>query len=195
MACLMRFSMVGTGQAYRYDGDPPCLVVLCSGAASHALHYITWSMIMIMDENTHDWRTGRHVVYELHAYIVFVTKYRRKVMTPRVAKLLEETFGEVCERFECELEEFETDKDHAHLLVAYPPKTQLSTLVMSLKTNSSKRVREQDWPEVRQALRGDHFWSPSYCIVSCGGAPLEIVREYIRDQQKPNRKYRRKTNE
>ena len=57
-----------------------------------------------------------------------------------------------------------------------------------------KRVREQDWPEVRQALWGDHFWSPSYCVVSCGGAPLEIVRKYIRDQQKPNRKYRRKTN-
>lgn len=104
-------------------------------------------MIMIMDENTHDWRTGRHVVYELHAHIVFVTKYRRKVMTPRVAKLLEETFGEVCERFECELEEFETDKDHAHLLVAYPPKTQLSTLVMSLKTNSSKRVRNKTGPK------------------------------------------------
>ena len=186
--------MVGTGQADGYDGDPPCLVVLCSGAASHTPHYITWSIIMIMAENTHDWRTGRHVVYELHAHIVFVTKYRRKVMTPRVTKLLEDTFREVCERFECELEEFETDNDHAHLLVAYPPKVQLSTLIMSLKTNSSKRVREQEWPEVRQALWGDHFWSPSYCVVSCGGAPLEIVRKYIRDQQKPNRKYRRKTN-
>ena len=98
----------------------------------------------VMTENTHDWHTGRHVVYELHAHIVLVTKYRREVMSPRVTKLLGDTFREVCEHFECELEEFETDKDHAHLLVAYPPKVQLSKLVMSLKTNSSKRVREQN---------------------------------------------------
>lgn len=147
----------------------------------------------VMTENTHDWRTGRHVVYELHAHIVLVTKYRRKVMSPRVTKLLGDTFREVCERFECELEEFETDKDHAHLLVAYPPKVQLSKLVMSLKTNGSKRVREHDWPEVRQSLWGGHFWSPSYCIVSCGGAPLEIIKRYIQDQQKPNRKYVRRS--
>lgn len=132
------------------------------------------------------------MVYDLHAHIILVTKYRRKVMTPRVARLLEDTFQEVCDRFECQLEEMETDKDHAHLLIAYPPKVQLSKLVMSLKTNSSKRIREQSWPEVTQALWGDHFWSPSYCAVSCGGAPLEIVKQYIQNQQKPNRKYNRK---
>lgn len=147
----------------------------------------------VMAENTHDWHTGRHVVYELHAHIVLVAKYRRKVMSPRVTKLLGDTFREVCERFGCELEEFETDKDHAHLLVAYPPKVQLSKLVMSLKTNSSKRIREQNWQEVRTALWGGHFWSPSYCIVSCGGAPLEIIKRYIQDQQKPNRKYVRRS--
>lgn len=64
---------------------------------------------------------------------------------------------------------------------------------MSLKTNSSKRVREQNWQEVRVTLWGDHFWSPSYCIVSCGGAPLEIIKRYIQDQQKPNRKYVRRS--
>ena len=132
------------------------------------------------------------MVYDLHAHIILVTKYRRKVMTPRVTRLLEDTFQEVCDRFECQLEEMETDKDHAHLLIAYPPKVQLSKLVMSLKTNSSKRIREQSWPEVTKALWGDHFWSPSYCAVSCGGAPLEIVKQYIQNQQKPNRKYNRK---
>ena len=102
----------------------------------------------VMTENTHDWHTGRHVVYELHAHIVLVTKYRRKVMSPRVTKLLGDTFREVCERFECELEEFETDKDHAHLLVAYPPKVQLSKLVMSLKTNrfASRTGRKYERP-------------------------------------------------
>lgn len=135
-----------------------------------------------------DWRNGRHVVYKLHAHIVLSPKYRRKVMSERVCGLLRETFAEVCGRYEAALDEFETDQDHAHLLVTYPPKVALSKLVMSLKTISSMRVRAQGWSEVDRALWGEHFWSPSYAVVSCGGAPLETVREYIRGQQSPNRK-------
>lgn len=142
-----------------------------------------------MVENNHDWHTGRHVVYDLHAHIILITKYRRNVMTPRVTQLIRNTILEVCNRFECTLDAFETDQDHAHLLITYPPKTPLSTLIMSIKTNTSKRIREQQWPEITQALWGKHFWSPSYCVVSCGGAPLAIIKQYVENQQKPNRKY------
>lgn len=140
-----------------------------------------------------DWRNGRHVVYKLHAHIVLVPKYRRKVMTPRVSAELRAAFEEVCGRYEATLDEFETDQDHAHLLVTYPPKVSLSKLVMSLKTISSHRVRQHHWPEVTQALWGKHFWSPSYAVVSCGGAPLDTIKEYIRNQQSPNRKPGRPT--
>jgi putative transposase len=128
------------------------------------------------------------VVYQLHAHIVLVPKYRRKVMSERVSALLREAFLEVCAHFDATLEEFETDEDHAHLLVTYPPKVALSVFVNALKTNSSRRVREQHWKEVTRALWGKHFWSPSYAVVSCGGAPLETIKEYIRNQQAPNRK-------
>ena len=141
-------------------------------------------MLVVMD----DWRNGRHVVYKLHAHIVLTPKYRRKVMTERVSADLRDSFVEVCGRYGATLDEFETDQDHAHLLVSYPPKVSLSTLVMSLKTISSMRVRAHGWEEISRALWGDHFWSPSYAVVSCGGAPLETVAEYIRNQQSPNRK-------
>lgn len=137
--------------------------------------------------DTERFRTGRHVVYKLHAHIVLVPKYRKKVMTRRVADSLRSTFKEVCSRYGATLDAFETDKDHAHLLITYPPKVALSTLVMSLKTISSLRVRQQHWPEVTRALWGEHFWSPSYCVVSAGGAPLEIIKSYIENQQSPNR--------
>ncbi len=136
---------------------------------------------------TDEFRTGRHVVYKLHAHIVLVPKYRRKVMTKRVTNCLRQSFEEVCARYEASLDAFETDQDHAHLLVSYPPKVALSTLVMSLKTISSLRVRKQHWPEVTRALWGTHFWSPSYRVVSAGGAPLEIIKAYIEQQQSPNR--------
>lgn len=127
------------------------------------------------------------MVYRLHAHIVLTPKYRRRVMTGRVAADLRASFEEVCGRFDASLDAFETDRDHAHLLVTYPPKVALSRLVMSLKTISSMRVRSHGWPEVTRALRGDHFWSPSYAVVSCGGAPLDVVKAYVENQQSPNR--------
>lgn len=130
----------------------------------------------------HEWRNGRHVVYRLHAHIILTPKYRRRVMTDRVTADLRSSFEEVCGRFGATLDQFETDQDHAHLLVTYPPKVALSRLVMSLKTISSMRVRSHRWPEVTRALWGSHFWSPSYAVVSCGGAPLETIKDYIRNQ-------------
>lgn len=68
---------------------------------------------------------------------------------------------EVCGRFDTTLDAFGTDGDHAHLLVTYSPKVALSRLVMSMKTLSAMRVRAKKWPEVENALWGNHFWSPS----------------------------------
>ena len=136
---------------------------------------------------TEEFRTGRHVVYKLHAHIVLVPKYRRKVMSQRVTACLREAFDEVCVRYDATLDAFETDSDHAHLLVTYHPKVSRSHLVMSLKTISSAQVRMKRWPEVVRALWGEHFWSPSYCVVSAGGAPLEIIKTYIENQRTPNR--------
>jgi putative transposase len=135
-----------------------------------------------------DFRNGRHVVFMLHAHIVFVAKYRKNVMTNRVSELIKKCFEDVCVSYEVELEEYQSDKDHVHLLVSYPPKIKLSSLVASLKIKSSKAIRQQNFEEIRNALWGKHFWSPSYCIVSTGGAPLQIVKKYIENQQKPNKK-------
>lgn len=140
-----------------------------------------------MTDKAADYRTGRHVVYNLHAHIVLVTKYRRDPITDRVRKLIIDVTQEVCDRHGVTLMEADGETDHIHLLINYPPKLSLSALVGAIKTNTSKRVREQQWPEVTQALWGEHFWSPSYFVTSTGGAPLERVAAYIRDQRTPNK--------
>ena len=127
-------------------------------------------------------QTGRHVVYRLHAHIVITPKYRRNVMTEAVTAAIRESAEEVATRRGFTITAFETDNDHAHLWIDYPPKLSLSGIVGSLKTNSSKHVRSLNMPEVWAAIRGDHFWSPSYCVVSCGGAPLEVVKRYVENQ-------------
>lgn len=115
--------------------------------------------------------------------MVFVPKYRRAVITERVFSVLHAAWEQVCRDFECELRETGWESDHVHLLVGYPPKVALSRLVNSLKGVSARRVRAADLPEVRGKLWGAHFWSPSYCAVSCGGAPLETVKRYIEQQR------------
>ena len=129
-------------------------------------------------------RTGRHVVYKLHVHLVFITKYRRGVISNRVRTFLKDVMTKVCQDFDAELMEFDGEDDHIHVLVAYPPKVAISTLVNSLKGASAYRLRRQNFPEVRQKLWGSHFWSPSYCAVSCGGAALETVKAYIQNQRK-----------
>ena len=95
--------------------------------------------------------------------------------------------AKVCSDFGAELLAFDGEDDHVHLLVSYPPKVALSALVNSLKGASSRVVRKQDFPEVRGRLWGGAFWSPSYCAVSCGGAPLEVIRRYVDEQRGPKR--------
>lgn len=130
-----------------------------------------------------DFRSGRHVVFALTAHLVFIPKYRRKVITPRVFALLRDSWETVCQDFGCELREAGFEDDHVHLLVAYPPKVALSALINSLKGVSARRLRAAALPEVERKLWGSHFWSPSYCAVSCGGAPLEIVKQYVEKQR------------
>jgi putative transposase len=82
---------------------------------------------------------------------------------------------------------FNGEDDHVHLLVEYPPKLAVSILVNSLKGVSSRLLR-RDMPQLTytKALRW-HLWSPSWFGVSCGGAPIEKIREYIDNQRTPQR--------
>ena len=100
--------------------------------------------------------------------------------------------AKICTDFEATLEVFDGEDDHVHLLVCHPPKVALSRLVNSLKWASLRLIRTAKFPEVTRHLWGDHFWSPSYCVVSCGGAPLEIIKKYVEQQRAPDRKKRSK---
>lgn len=128
-------------------------------------------------------RTGRHCTFMMHVHLVFVAKWRRGVFTPELLAEVGLIFAEVCRDFEAELMEFNGEDDHVHLLVNYPPKVAVSTLVNSLKGVSSRILRKRDNPDLRKKLWGGHLWSPSYFAGSCGGASLAAVRQYIEQQR------------
>ena len=136
--------------------------------------------------NEDDIRHGRHCVFLMHVHLVFVTKYRREVFTKAILEDLHGIFANVCADFEAELVEFDGEDDHVHLLVNYPPKVAVSALVNSLKGVSSRLLRKRNYQSIRKKLWGNALWSPSYFAGSCGGAPIEIIRQYIEQQQTPH---------
>jgi len=136
--------------------------------------------------NDNDIRRGRHCVFKMHIHLVFVTKYRRDVFTKAILDDLQKIFAKVCGDFESELVEFDGEDDHVHLLIDYPPKVAISKLVNSLKGVSSLLIRKKNYPSIKQKLWGGALWSPSYFAGSCGGAPIEIIRQYIEQQKTPH---------
>jgi putative transposase len=125
-------------------------------------------------------RKGRHVVYLLHAHLVFLTKRRGKVFGAAHLRRLEEIFRSVCTDFEVALKEFNGEPDHVHLLVNYPPKVCLCELVNSLKGVSSRLIK-REFPAISTfwSVKKSHgaLWSASYFAGSVGGAPVSILRQ------------------
>lgn len=131
-----------------------------------------------------EYRSGRHCVFLLHAHLIFTPKYRRKVFAGAHIEAMHSIFSEVCDDFGVTLAEFNGESDHVHLLVEFPPNVEISRLVNSMKGVSSRLLRKQFPALERQCWKGV-LWSRSYFAASCGGAPLEIIRQYVEQQRKP----------
>ena len=135
-------------------------------------------------ERNQDIRQGRHCVFNMHVHLVFVAKYRRKIFDSDALDRLKRHFARVAGDFGATLISMEGERDHVHLLLEYPPKASVSNIVRSLKGVSARMLR-QERLDLEQHYWQDQLWSPSYFAASCGGAPLEIIKEYIDGQQRP----------
>jgi putative transposase len=130
----------------------------------------------------HTINKNRHSAFLLHVHIVFVTKYRRKILCDLHIERLRQIFAEVGNEFEASLEECNGEADHIHMLFSYTPKVQLTKLVNSLKAVSSRRMRNE-FTDIRGAYSKPVLWSRSYFVGSCGGAPLDTIKQYIENQK------------
>jgi putative transposase len=123
-----------------------------------------------------------HCVFSLHFHLVLVTKYRRKVITNEMLERLRAIFEETLEKWHSELIEFNGEEDHIHLHFRTTPTIQLSKLVNNLKTVSSRLIRRDFRKHVNRFYRKPVFWHRSYCLITTGGATIEILRKYIEEQ-------------
>jgi putative transposase len=127
-------------------------------------------------------RRGKHHVTRLLVHLVFVVKYRRTVIQPGVWASLQSGCALAAKRLDLNLIESNHDGDHVHVVLEYPPKVSISDAVNALKGNSSFIVRRDCAASLRGKLWGPAFWSPSYFAASCGGAPLELLKQYVQSQ-------------
>lgn len=132
---------------------------------------------------TTHFRKERHSVSDLQIHLVCVTKYRRKVFTAESLAVIETSFKEVATKMDFQVKEFNGEEDHIHCLIEYPPKLSISQMVNAVKGVSSRRYGQAGHPK---PYGKDALWSPSYFVSSVGGAPLEVLKRYIREQEKPS---------
>lgn len=129
-------------------------------------------------------RKASHSVFSIHLHIIFVTKYRRKVLTQAMIEDAKIVFQRVLESNQSVLSNCEGESDHLHLLVDLHPNNNISNLVSSLKSASSRIIRKKYSGEIAKYYWGKKakLWHDSKCIISCGGAPLEVIKQYIDNQ-------------
>ena len=123
-----------------------------------------------------------HCTFSLHLHLVLVTKDRRRCIDAPILERLRTVFAKLCEQWDCELLEFNGEPDHVHLLLSVNPKAAPSVLVNNFKTVSSRLIRKEFKAHVDRFYRKPVFWSRSYCVISCGGAPLSVLKQYVENQ-------------
>ena len=125
--------------------------------------------------------TNKHSVFRLNYHLVLVVKFRRRVIDDVISSRLKEIFEYISPKYNVILEEWNHDKDHIHLLFRANPNTEISKLINAYKSASSRLIKKE-FQEIRKQLWKEYFWSRSFCLITTGGAPIEVVREYIENQ-------------
>ena len=125
--------------------------------------------------------SNNHSVFILNYHLVLVVKYRRKVIDDTVSQRLREIFEYIQTSYNITLQEWNHDQDHVHVLFSAHPNSELTKFLNAYKSASSRLIKKE-FPEIRQELWKEYFWSRSFCLISTGGAPIEVIKKYIESQ-------------
>jgi putative transposase len=124
------------------------------------------------------YRTGSHAVFSIQLHVYFVCEYRRKALTPEMISRIREVTNLICEKRGCALIEFGGESDHVHLLVDMHPDNNIAAFFGSIKAATSRILRSEFPDEVNRFYRKG-FWGRQKYYRSVGGAPLEVLMQYI----------------
>ena len=129
--------------------------------------------------------SNNHSVFLLYYHLVFVVKYRRKVIDDNISGFARDIFVRIAKSYNIVLEQWNHDKDHVHIMFRAHPNTEISKFINAYKSASSRLIKK-NFPAVRRKLWKEMFWSRSFCLLTTGEAPVEVIRQYIEKQASKN---------
>ena len=125
--------------------------------------------------------TNNHSVFSLNYHLIMVVKYRRKVINDTISNRLKEMFEYIGKMYHITLIEWNHDVDHVHVLFKGCPNTEISKFMNAYKSASSRLIKIE-YPEIKEKLWKEAFWSKSYCLISTGGVTIDVIKRYIETQ-------------
>ena len=128
------------------------------------------------------YRVGAHTKYDLKVHLVWIPKYRKKILTGAVALRVRDVLRQIAMEHELAIISGKVSSDHIHLLVSYRPHQDVSTIAQWLKGISS-RILLQEFPHLRKMLWGRHVWARGYLAVTTGTITAEMIHKYIAEQE------------
>jgi len=128
-----------------------------------------------------NYRKSAHCAYDIKYHIVWITKYRKPVITGKIAERTRELIRGTCKQNEVEILAGHVSRDHIHLLVSVPPYLSASKLVQYLKGYSSRKL-QMEYKELNKQFWGRHLWARGYFVASSGNVTDEVIAEYIKNQ-------------
>ena len=124
---------------------------------------------------------NNHSVFLLHYHLILVVKYRRKVIDDPVSVRLREIFEYIAPNYNITVEEWNSDEDHLHILFKAHPNTAISKFLNAYKSASSRLIKKE-FPSIKKYLWKEMFWSKSFCLLTTGGAPINVIKQYLEKQ-------------
>ncbi len=128
-----------------------------------------------------NYRKSAHCTYDIKYHVVWITKYRKAVLTGKIAERTRDLIRGTCKENEVEILAGHVSKDHIHLLVSVPPHLSVSKLVQYIKGYSSRKL-QMEYKELNQQFWGRHLWARGYFAASSGNVTDEVIAEYIQNQ-------------
>lgn len=122
-----------------------------------------------------------HSVFLLYYHLILVVKYRRKVFDDAISFRAKEIFEYIAPNYNITLQEWNYKKDYVHILFKAHPKSELSKFINAYKSASSRLIKKE-FPKIRKDLWKEYFWSQSFCLLSTGSAPIDVIEKYIESQ-------------
>ena len=124
---------------------------------------------------------NNHSVFSMYYHLVLVTKYRRKVINDSISNRLREIFDYIAVNYNISVVEWNDNQDHVHILFKAQPNSELSKFINTYKSASSRLIKKE-YPDIKEKLWKEYFWSRSFCLITTGGVTIDVIKQYIESQ-------------